>query len=1068
MNRGGPRNKITEALCSSGFRELAFSLIPLFFLVLAAVFMYDWQEVSKEETSLVLVRHSIGSLRDNVAAYFAEKTRIASYLQQLVLGGIWTDPSDLRQYASHIIPILSLHSSYKAVDAAVGDLYDVSISRPPQGNTGYHIRTDLDQHFHLLYSQGMYTRTHDTNFMTTSNTFSDWTRGPNVATNYDPYTELWIQKCMDVNFMDWMYEWTMPFLGGPAGKDRMVSMYFKAQWPFTHYPDATDTITSYFSINYKLATLRDIASDVPDSVHVAVFNRYTGRVIVYNKRDDVDTVTLWNLHDYFQRAANVSSFFSNPETGTAMIMYDDMRLEVSSLKFTYSDDVQINFNQDWLIITASPNSWANHRVVAHSITRFFQQQYELRKSLKFLVTARLLDDVFDVISYEKLVIPALISHEEVDRIQITTLRHSLRFYRSGDKVVTEVHHNFPTGILDPLYQRNYYRLTLSSGTPVRFDDWGDNPVVNYPVNARNALWYKFAVDTPNWSIRWLGPWDLTDEATNRYTNLSYHSFSLVFRVPWPRAQLSITNDATQMDVKFRFEFTIAELASVLDRLDVGTLGAAALITANGQIVAISGMANRPYVTSFPPAPIWAIPEFRGMDANEFYKLLRSVPCATCTLFNDTNRGIVGANGRRIYGMSVTDTFYLFISLSDDLLTQTEISDKVTLGGLVFFVFILMIVNGIYFVYNVRNIVMMDMHLLHLARHNPSGVKGLKSTNLSTNNEVRRVERAILKMKAALETYMAYLPHADVAEQSGTGKHVEEESVNLMSHHEEHETTEMVAPARRYSVTSVSRSLDVDLKAVNVIFVSISIHNLLQYTSSPAFDAFFKKVSDFVCPIVKLAGGQITGFHHGIITAVWDTEKRTDTLVRNVFAQAIGALLTIADDFHTDILQSQIRRIVNAEGVALTIVASAAEAVAGNIGTETTKCFAVYGRARFEADQLRELGTAMHNRYASSNSIVLVDDTCQVKTTGRLLVREVLPGKVWNPYAYDPSVMRTQDSDVRVEQYEAYKKYYIQRVNNGPLSVESDFQLVASRTADAIAKRLVMTYNDPVHHKLNIA
>eukprot|EP00759_Apiculatamorpha_spiralis_P034322 PhF_6_TR35400/c0_g1_i2/m.51491 len=1064
--RGGPRSRCADALCSIGFREFTFSLIPLFFLVLAAVFMYDWQEVSKEYTSRIIMQHAVSSLRDNVKAYFDEKTRFAGYLQTLVQAGVWTDPSDLKQYTKHVVPVVAKHDSYKAVDAAVDSVFDVSVKKVPTIFGSNWISTDVDRRVHLAFPQGYYSRIHNID-VAAQIAFERVTVTQMLPSTFDASKVSWITNMNIPEFTDDMHDWTMPFLGEDG--ERRLIMSFRQRWPFSHFDDQSinNRPVTFYGVQYRLQTLRNIIGDLPENVHAAVFNKYTGRIVMYNKRIDVDTVTLWNVHEYFSRAADVASFFADPNTNTAMIMYQDVRLQVSSLMFEYDDNVNINYNSNWMIITAAPDTWPNHKLVAHSITRFFQSQFELQRALQFLVTSRLFNDVQDIVNAEQIVLPILVTNTAVESVTMNTDKFTLRFFVTNKtQAVTEVHHNFNDNFVDPLFSRRYKIQGGSLGTPIPFEDWTDLGTTNFPVSMKSSVWYQQAALLKDWGLLWEGPWELYDEASNRYSNLYYHSISLVFRVSWDSGKIDYQGSDVP-EVKFRFEFTVQDLVAVLDRLDIGVTGAAAVVTGNGQVVAINSLGNRPYLMVFPPVPLWLIPEYKGLSRSQFASLLFQVPCATCTLLNETNRGYAIDNSRRVFAITVTDTFWMFVSLSDDVLTTTELSDKVTMGGLVFFVFILMIINGIFFVYNVRNVVLMDLHLLHLARHNPSGVRGLEANNLSSNNEIRRMERAILKMKDALSVYLSYLPQHDVevetdAEGAGlvSGRGDSTDMKNIMADDGDEPKKE-----RKYSVATLARSLEICVQPVKIIFTTITIHGLQHFINKPAFDVFFKKVCDFICPAIKLSGGQITGFHFGVITAIWDVDKVSETLTRNVFSQCVGSLMSLQFDYHAEKLQREIERL-GFGGTSLNIIATSAEAKAGNIGTEDTKSFSIFGRVRFEADNMTSFAQGMQQRHGVA-SITLIDEVCQKNVSGRLLCREVLPGKLWNPFTYDPSVFRSENEDTRIAKYEAYKKYFNQRVTNGPLATESDFRVLAeAHEVDPITRRLVMIYNDPVAYKVS--
>ena len=556
---------------------------------------------------------------------------------------------------------------------------------------------------------------------------------------------------------------------------------------------------------------------------------------------------------------------------------------------------------------------------------------------------------------------------------------------------------------------------------------------------RNAVWYGLAKVVPESELRWLGPWDLTDEVTNTHGSAYYHGISLVFRVSWPINRLQTTD----VQVLFRFEFSVAEIVGMLDSLDVGANGASAVVTTTGVVVAINAMSSREYMTrplmdfmTWKPF-IWDMPEFRGLGQKWDDLLLKG----------STNKSLPIGNGRQVLAMPVTETFWLFLSLSDDILTTAVLSDKVVLGGLTIFVFVLVAVNGVYFVYNVNNVVSMDIALLHLSRHNPDAVRGIVATNLSTNNEIRRMQRAILKLKSALELYMAYLPQR--VSDDGNNESVVGERRGLLTGDGDGDDHEMVG-------------LHKGPESVRLIFVAIHIHSL--HTNHGNFSLFFKRVCDFVCPAIKMASGTVTSLHHGTITAVWDPQKRSQTLTRNVFAQCIGCLMSLAKDFHDDAtsngLPTNLTRLMCPD-VKLNIVACAGEGFVGNVGSETTKEFCVFGAVRVESNRMADVAHALQEKFGPSRSVVLIDEACHANTAGKLLCREVIPEKVWSPYTYDPSVMPSTSECIA--SHTAYQKYFEQCVNghNRPQPVrDSDFHTLVSDPRDAVSKRLAAACYDP--------
>eukprot|EP00760_Papus_ankaliazontas_P012661 PhM_4_TR15486/c0_g1_i1/m.68724 len=401
----------------------------------------------------------------------------------------------------------------------------------------------------------------------------------------------------------------------------------------------------------------------------------------------------------------------------------------------------------------------------------------------------------------------------------------------------------------------------------------------------------------------------------------------------------------------------------------------------------------------------------------------------------------------------------------------------------------MAVCGAYFIHHVRQILSLDIHLLRLTRNQPQAIRKLNWKRLSTNVEVSRMQIAILKMKDAMTAYMAYLPQLGGA--NGTRRRPIEESRGLLEEdpqdqqqnandaadQSDQEMTGVVTtPTRQNNRTleDITGTLTVNVSPVTAVFATLSIHRLSKYPHSSAIEAFIKRVIDFISPAVKLSGGHVVGFHHGTITTMWDTQKRTDTLVRNVYAQALGCLMSIASQFKE--LNDYVTRLGYSDAT-LNITAASGPLTAGNVGTIATKGFGVFGRVRATSDELRRMCEHLQCGYGK-RSVVLVDQECAQQVAGRLLCREVVPGRAYNPFGYDPSVMKTTDAVVKVQQYDVYCKYFQQRLSNGPFSVEDDFHQTLLAEAegkeeggaggvDVVAKRLVMTYKDPANHQVGL-
>eukprot|EP00759_Apiculatamorpha_spiralis_P043411 PhF_6_TR40806/c0_g1_i1/m.61671 len=568
--------RISRFFGSTFARHVCITVIPTLALLIIVIYLNSWKSREVTTSSQFVVRVGTRTLADNVDEFFSDKLTFVNLMRDLIRLGLWTDTSDLKTYATHVIPILTHHPSYRSVYQIISNGATI-VSHKPRVDVPPQVIDLSMQRTVTPGKQLRFTRQHYLNYTYTQDRWGDWVRlnveevsGASRMTLSSWFVQTASQPSRAIQSSDKVQR-VIPYWGTPSesGLDNGLFMAVRVNWPFTRNPGAVSLEFSVFRFQFIRGELKQFFfGALPYGIEAIIINVNTKEIVSYS-----------GVEDYIGSSKFPPAFATfaaklSPDGST----YTQVINNVTAFMATPIGNSDDGLNL-WHVVTTSSTpglvrNVSDHDTTVNHIKRVFSNLQDFVRIAEFMFHTRLVDDPEDISSIETALIPSFISQPMLSRINLAhgTSSAGYTFTRNSQFCYVAVEYYDSQVMMNRRYslapRARLQDWTVSPKGALNVPSWFLNPPTLTDFN--DLAWGTVQIDPD------LCPSDDISQCLSSDFVSDSFVIPLFFKVQWPNARVRKA-DASLDESIFAFVFNVNYLHTVLRNLRLDAVGGAAAV-----------------------------------------------------------------------------------------------------------------------------------------------------------------------------------------------------------------------------------------------------------------------------------------------------------------------------------------------------------------------------------------------------------------------------------------------------------------------------------------------------------